>query len=409
MNIQREKISPGKISLITRKCVQNDTLQSKILELFAAIRCAQRPLLLVGRGVQSTFAHHALLQFIEKTHIPVVTSLLGFEVMPFHHPLRVGFIGTYGNRWANIALGNADLLIVMGSRLDIRQTGADVEGFRRGKTIFHIDCDQYEMNNRISGCIPILADVNEFLILANTELKVMSFLKHEAWLQFIQMQRAQYPDIAELKDFPGINPNVFMHDLSKVSQSAKAYVVDVGNHQMWAAQSLELDEHQLFLTSGGMGAMGFALPAAIGASYALNKQSVVAIIGDGAFQMNIQELQTIMRNNLPIRIIVINNNCLGMIRQFQDSYFNGRYQSTYWGYSAPDFSAIAKAYGLPALTISANHEIPKAMHWLKENDTGPHLLQVMISHLMNVYPKIAFGKPITEMEPFAKPIEMECT
>jgi len=208
-----------------------------------------------------------------------------------------------------------------------------------------------------------------------------------------------------------INPNIFMHQLSAASTSASAYLADVGAHQMWAAQSLEISDGQLFLTSGGMGAMGFALPASIGASLALNKQPVVVIIGDGCMQLNIQELQTIVRNKLPIKMIVMNNRNLGMIRQFQDSYFESRYQSTYWGYTAPDFEKIAAAYGISAKTISRPDEVDAAVNWMwnTNNEKNPVLIQVMVDPHTNTYPKIAFGKPITEMEPFAKPIEMEGT
>jgi acetolactate synthase-1/2/3 large subunit len=202
-----------------------------------------------------------------------------------------------------------------------------------------------------------------------------------------------------------------MHMLSNKSQKAKAYLADVGSHQMWAAQSLEINKEQHFLTSGGMGAMGFSLPAGIGASIALNKKPVVVLVGDGCLQINIQEMQTIVRNKLPIKIIVLNNQTLGMIRQFQDSYFESRYQSTYWGYDAPDFTKVAIAYGIDAKTIQNIDEINDAINWLwtDENITKPQLLQVMIDPHTNTYPKIAFGMPITEMEPFAKPIEMEGT
>jgi len=180
---------------------------------------------------------------------------------------------------------------------------------------------------------------------------------------------------------------------------------------MWTAQSLEISDDQVFLTSAGMGAMGFALPAAIGACLALNRQSVVPVIGDGCMQINIQELQTIVRNKLPIKIVVLNNQNLGMIRQFQDSYFESRYQSTWWGYSAPDFEKVANAYGINSKTITTTEETEAAVKWMwnEENNDKPVLLQVMIDPLTNTYPKIAFGKPITEMEPFSKPIEMEGT
>jgi len=186
-------------------------------------------------------------------------------------------------------------------------------------------------------------------------------------------------------------------------------VVDVGQHQMWAAQSLELNERQRFLTSGGMGSMGFGLPAAVGAALARPGTPLVVIVGDGGFQCNIQELQTVVRNQLPLKIVVLNNHCHGMVRQFQESYFDSRYQSTMWGYSAPDFVKVAKAYGIAARRVASSGEVEPALHWLWEQPVAPTLLEVSIESSTNVYPKMAFGRPITEMEPFAKPTEMEGT
>eukprot|EP01137_Pigoraptor_chileana_P016057 Opistho-2@72548 len=181
----------------------------------------------------------------------------------------------------------------------------------------------------------------------HVSLKENKFVSPGNWMHYIDQLKKKWPDINELNP-KGINPNVFMHMLSSKSQNAKAYLADVGSHQMWAAQSLELLEGQHFLTSGGMGAMGFSLPAGIGASIAFDRKPVVVLVGDGCMQINIQEMQTIVRNNLPVKIIVLNNKSLGMIRQFQDSYFESRYQSTYWGYSAPDFEKVSVAYGIEA-------------------------------------------------------------
>jgi acetolactate synthase-1/2/3 large subunit len=190
-----------------------------------------------------------------------------------------------------------------------------------------------------------------------------------------------------------------MHRLSEYSPEATAYIVDVGQHQMWAGQSLHLSANQRFLTSGGMGAMGSALPLAIGAAFAL-KKPVVAIAGDGGFQINIQELQTVAHHKLPVKIIIINNQAYGMVRQFQQSYFNERYQSTVWGVSAPDFTAVAKAYHIPAHSIKNPAEIKSALAKLWHDPLGPYLLNVSIDLKANAYPKIAFGYPFTEMEPF---------
>lgn len=186
-------------------------------------------------------------------------------------------------------------------------------------------------------------------------------------------------------------------------------MLDVGNHQMWAAQSLELSPDQRFLTSGGMGAMGFALSAAIGTSLAYPDQPVVMIAGDGGFQLNVQELQTVVHNRLPIKMVVLNNQCYGMVRQFQQSYFEERYQSTYWGYSAPDFARVAHAYGIASHTVDDVSNMQQALDRMWHDHRAPFLLQVIIDPLTNAYPKIAFGRPITEMEPFAKPVDMEGT
>jgi acetolactate synthase I/II/III large subunit len=411
MNIQRAEIEIGKINFIGRKKISSaaSDIDNKLDLLYQALQQAQRPLILAGNGIGCARSVHLFRHFMELIKIPVVTSLLAIDSVPSDHPLKVGMIGSYGNRWANLAIGMADLLIVIGSRLDIRQTGADIAGFRQKKTIFHIDCDVSEINNRVQDCIPIIIDIGDFLANSCAFFSTKNLSASTQWLNEINLLKEKWSDTQELKLCRGINPNVFMHQLSKNAHHAVAFIVDVGNHQMWAAQSLELKSHQLFITSGGMGAMGFALPAAIGSCLALGCRPTLAIAGDGAFQLNIQELQTIVRNKLPIKIIIINNQALGMIRQFQDSYFSGRYQSTYWGYSAPKFSAIAAAYGIPARTISKPEEVAEACEWFWNTSLEYGLLEVMVDSKINAYPKIAFGKPITEMEPFASPVEMEGT
>ena len=407
MDVQRVQIEDN---FFDTDSIVSSKIDSNILKsLIEDIKNAKKPLILSGRGVKASKSQELFDAFILKTQLPVITTLLGLDTIPFDNWQRAGFIGSYGNRWANIAFGECDLLIVLGSRLDIRQTGADTK-FIENRKIYHIDCEKGEINNRIKGCEPIVTDLKLFFGEFEKYAINESFLLKADWLNQINNLKKTWPDIKEL-DPKGINPNVFMHLLSNKSKKAKAYLADVGSHQMWAAQSLELYKDQHFLTSGGMGAMGFSLPAGIGACIAFEKEPVVVIIGDGCMQINIQELQTIVRNKLPVKIVVLNNRTLGMIRQFQDSYFESRYQSTYWGYDAPDFSKVAIAYGIEAMTIENPDEIDNAVEWLwkNENATKPQLLQVMIDPHTNTYPKIAFGRPITEMEPFAKPIAMEAT
>lgn len=407
MDVQRAQIN---VQLPTKRPSLSIDLEKSILNnLIQDIQKAKKPLILAGRGIKAGSSQILFTKFVNQIKIPVITTLLGIDTISFDDELRIGFIGSYGNRWANTAFGECDLLIVLGARLDIRQTGADTK-FIESRKIYHIDCEQSEINNRIKGCIPIVSDLNNFFNNIEQLINVEKFICPKDWMDYLKGLKQKWPDTNELNP-KGINPNVFMHMLSSKSNKARAYLADVGSHQMWAAQSLEISIGQYFLTSGGMGAMGFSLPASIGASIALGKQPVVVLIGDGCMQINIQELQSIVRNNLPIKIIVLNNRALGMIRQFQDSYFESRYQSTYWGYSAPDFERVAIAYGIDARTIESQDEVDDMIKWFwtEENHYRPQLLQVMIDPHTNTYPKIAFGRPITEMEPYVKPIEMEST
>jgi acetolactate synthase-1/2/3 large subunit len=376
-----------------------------LLQLAKAFSRAKRPLVLAGGGIRSANAIVGFRRFVEHLGAPVVTSLMGVDVIPRQSPLHGGLIGSYGNRWSNLALAQSDLVLVLGSRLDIRQTGNDVTGFAEGRRFFHIDCERAEMNNRIKGCTVWQEQLTSFLEAAARELKPNAGAK-AGWNERIAQLRAQHLDTDELKGVAGINPNAFIARLSQLSTTADNYVADVGQHQMWAAQSLQLSGHQRFLTSGGMGAMGFALPAGIGASLAGGTTIVIA--GDGGFQLNIQELQTLRRLRLPVKIVVINNHCHGMVRQFQESYFDQRYHSTLWGYSAPDFVRVAEAYGIRAARIDSPDQIDAAIGEMMR-DEDPYLLEVLIDPLANAYPKLAFGRKFGEMEPVSKPVEMEGT
>jgi thiamine pyrophosphate protein, central region len=396
MNIQNQEIEDA---LVEKPFLEKNltTCDDFINKYINALKVSKKPLLLIGRGIRAAQASELFKKFIAKFQIPVVTSLLGVDVLPYTHPLRVGFIGTYGNRWANYALGSSDVLLVLGSRIDLRQTGADIEAFKQGKQIFHVDIDSAELNNRFTDTITLNTNLVTFF--EEVQKIDYSYCLPIDWNAEIKEKREAYSDILELKNVKGINPNRFMHQLSKISFKAKGFTTDVGNNQMWSAQSLELNGDQLFLSSGGMGAMGYSLPAAIGASIALNKQPMVCISGDGGFQINIQELETVKRNNLPIKIVILNNHCLGMIRQFQDSYFESRYQSTVWGYSAPDFTAIARAYGIDSFSIEKEEDINIGLNRMWEDANAPFLLNVNINIHTNVYPKMLFGSPLTKMEP----------
>lgn len=408
MDVQREDIPADGIAPVhSEPCSASD--EETVRQVLDGLRRAERPLILVGGGLRSAGATDLLRAFLEDVQVPVVNSLMAVDALPFAHPLRIGLIGSYGNRWANLAIARSDVIVVLGSRLDVRQTGSDTESFRAGRTIYHVDCDAGEINNRVTGCVPIGGDLRAFLGAARRIAVSARVVAPRAWRTEISSLRDKWPAAQESPSLKGINPNAFLQSVSRVAESAAAYVCDVGQHQMWAAQSLELGPKQRFLTSGGMGAMGFALPAAIGASFAVPDKPIVLIAGDGGFQVNLQELETVRRNALPLKMIVLNNGCHGMVRQFQQSYFHERYQSTLWGYSAPDFARIASAYDIPSTTITCNDDIDAALASVRWDGEMPALLQVMIDTYTNAYPKLAFGRPITEMEPLAKPVDMEGT
>ena len=380
-----------------------------VADLIARLAEAERPLILGGGGLRSARAVGAFREFVGRAGVPVVHSLMGVDALPYDHPLRVGMIGSYGNRWANLAVDRSDLLLVLGSRLDVRQTGSRTDAFARGRAIYHVDCEPGEMNNRVTGCRALVAELGPFLTRAAEAFGATDPRDRSAWLAEIAAARREWPDVGEHRGVPGINPNVLMHELSARASGASAFVVDVGQHQMWAAQSVELGPGQRFLTSGGMGAMGFALPAAVGAAVSEPGRPVVVVAGDGGFQLNIQELQTVVRNRLPLKMVVVNNGCHGMVRQFQQSYFGERYHSTLWGYSAPGFAAVANAYGVEAATARGPDGVTAGLDALWRDPGSPFLLEVFVDTFTNAYPKLAFGHPISEMEPFAKPLGMEGT
>lgn len=365
-----------------------------------ALLLAKHPLVLAGGGVRSALAEKHALALLERLGVPVVTSLMGVDLLPAGHPLRVGMIGTYGNRWANWALEHADLVLALGSRFDVRQTGADLASFTRGKTFFQVDVDAAELNNRVLVQHALCMPLQEWFDL-EAAAPLDAWNGGEQWLGDIRAMEAKWPDTDEAAGVGGIDPNVLVRQVSGASPQAGSFVSDVGQHQMWAAQSVRLRGGQRLLNSGGMGAMGFALPAAIGACVASGRPSVV-FSGDGSVQLNIQELQTIRTHGLPVKIIVMNNGAYGMVRQFQEAYFGERYQSTVWGYEAPDFVRIAEAYGIPALRVEKREELTDALARLWEDPAAPFLLNVAIEQKRNAYPKTMFGQPLSRMEP-AKP------
>lgn len=398
MNVQRAEINPETLdsfrlpSQISNKF--DDAVINQIVEL---INYSIRPIILIGNGVRLGKAQDELIEFINKTGIPVVSSLMGLDAFPHDDQLFVGMIGTYGNRYANLAIANSDLVLALGTRLDTRQTGTKPETFARSAKIIHVDIDPYELNNKIRVDFPINANVKTFLVALNNYITGYDKKNIDTWRQIIKQYKEKYPSYkTPVND--NIEPNFFMHKISEFLPEDAIICVDVGQNQMWSAQSLEIKKSQRFLTQGGMGAMGSALSIAIGASFAKSGKFVVVITGDGGFQLNIQELQTIFHHQLPIKIILLNNHCYGMVRQFQDQYFNGRFQSTVIGYNSPDFQEVVSAYKIPVMKITHSTEITKSFQKLF-CDMQPIFIEVDIEPNIQVIPKLSVNRPVEDQDP----------
>jgi acetolactate synthase-1/2/3 large subunit len=383
----------------------DDVLNKKIDEIIALIQNSQRPVLLLGSGVRLGRAEEEAKKCIEALGIPVVVSWGAFDVLPHSYPLLVGALGVYGNRGANFTVQNSDLLISLGSRLDTRQTGGRVAYFARQAKKVMVDIDRNEIfkGRGLTIDIPVIADIKKFLNLFLAEMSLVAKHDISSWMQKTQEWKNKYPAVLneyyDQKD--KINSYIFFRILSDELGKNETVIIDTGGALAWSMQSFEVKSGQRFIASLGNSPMGYALPASMGASLALDKKPVVCVNGDGAFQLNIQELQTVFFYQIPIKIFVINNRSLGMIKQFQDQYFDSHYFATslVGGYTSPDFVKVAEAYGIKAVTIK---QLDSAQEKIREvlNNPGPILCDVWIDEDQKINPKIEFGRPLEDMAPY---------
>lgn len=369
-----------------------------IEEVLELIKSSKRPVILAGGGVRLSGASEELSNLAKYTGIPIVTTLMGLDCINNDNASYIGFMGTYGNRYSNLTVANSDLLIVLGSRLTSRQTSPMVDSFAREAKIVRVDIDKNELNLKLKEDISIEADIKEFLICLNRQIQnLKKDLDFQMWRDKINSFVKQYPSYPTQKDINKLDPNEFMNNLSDILNKNSIICLDVGQNQIWAAQSLKLKGKQRLLNSGGMGAMGFALPAAIGAYMASPNSNIVVIAGDGGIQMNIQELQTIVREGIPVKIIIMNNNSLGMIRHFQEMYFDSKYCGTIQGYSTPDFIKIGSAYNIDTIKITDENQIEQLIEVIK--DEKSYIIEVELKNRTYVIPKLAMGKPIEDQDP----------
>jgi acetolactate synthase-1/2/3 large subunit len=359
------------------------SLNKEINDLVSLIHRSEKPLILAGGGIQTSNSSIMFNNLVEKWKIPVIHSLMGVDVLDSNSDYRVGLIGSYGNRWANKAFAESDLVLSLGSRLDVRQIGSSHNNFLGNKTVIRVDVDRGEINSEIKSDLSIISDLNHFLSKA---LDIEIEKDFDGWHSEINKWRIENPQSREQLLNKSINPNLLISELSNSIRSVNAYLVDVGQHQMWAAQSIQLENGTRFITSGGLGAMGFAIPSAIGCAIT-SRQRNIAIIGDGCAQLTINELQTIKENNLPITILIFNNNQHGMVAQFQESNTPGRFALTRELYSTPNFKSVAKAYGIRAIKISKASQIRKLIRIVKKNKNKPMVIEIKISQEAKALPK----------------------
>lgn len=371
--------------------------EKEINRFVTELAAAKRPVILAGHGVKLAGAEEKMLKLAEMAKIPVVTSLLGTDSIPHNHELFYGFIGTYGYRYANFALANSDFIIVLGSRLDSRQVGVKYQTFAPMAKIVHVDIDKSELNATVKEWMSINYDVADFLDAVTPSVTIAE--ERKEWIEYLNWLRKKYPHVEQKIGMDSVDPVEIIASISDLAKKETVAVADVGLNQMWFAQGWRVKKGQTILTNGGMGPMGYALPAAIGASVSDGMKEVWAITGDGGMQINIQELQTLKRHSIPVKIAVFNNQALGMVAQFQGENFEGRYLGTKEGYDAPDFVKIAEAYGLPARKIRSKKEATPAIKWLAEQK-GPALLEILIPTDYLALPKAIYSKPIYDMRPF---------
>jgi acetolactate synthase-1/2/3 large subunit len=402
MDMQRYDIEPEALEGFVppaKKSLENpDLVASEILD---RIQKAERPILLLGNGIsKNPEFRKKVIDLVDKLGIPVITSIFGRDILPYHNLHNFGFLGAaYGHRYANIiANKKTDLIVSLGTSLCKRQVGMKPLEFAEDAGIIRVDLDSIELQRVIHPDErSFLADCNAVVLSLIGQLDQNSIPPHTSWLQVCSEIKAS------LETFDSLcgerKPNTVLETISRHAQALKVICCDVGQHQMWCAQSYELQEGQRLLFSGGHGAMGFSLPAAIGAHYGANAP-VGVVCGDGSFQMNIQELQLVFREQIPMTIFILNNNSLGLIQQQQDDLFEGRYHGSvaHGGYLSPDFKRIGDAYGISSHQITNNEELAALLDNL--DYTKPNLIEIIIDTNSRAYPKTPFSEVMHNQKPY---------
>lgn len=362
---------------------------NQIKKTATAIQKAKRPVIYAGGGIITSNASEELRNLVEKGKIPITTTLMGLGSFPEEHPLSLGMLGMHGLVYANTAISEADLIIALGVRFDDRVIG-NAEVFCPDAKFIHVDIDPAEIGKNVRIDIPIVGDLKYVLN------RMEQFLKSETdkkWLDRIAFLKEKYPQLYVEDNV--LRPQYIIEKLREMTNDDSIIVTDVGQHQMWTAQYYKFNQPRSFITSGGLGTMGFGFPAAIGAQIGCPKKRVFCIAGDGGFQMNIQELATAICNRIPVVVLLLNNGYLGMVRQWQELFFEKRYSQTCLD-GSPDFAKVAQVYGGKGVRVSSKEEFNNALIDALSEKTFC-LIDCIIPPEENVYPMVAPGEPINQM------------
>ena len=368
--------------------------QAQVQAAAAAINGAKKPLIVWGQGVILGEAEAAFKAFVEKTQIPAAWTILGLSALETEHPLNKGMVGMHGNYAPNLLTQECDVLIAIGMRFDDRVTGR-LDAYAKQAKVVHLEIDPAEINKNVHADYPVLANCKESL---EALTPLVETKKLDTWMaRFDELYSKEYEAVIEKDLKPskeGLTMGEVMVEINKASKSDAVIVTDVGQHQMVACRYASFVRSKSNVTSGGLGTMGFALPAAIGAKMGAPDRHVVAVIGDGGYQMTIQELGTIFQTGVGVKIVVLNNNFLGMVRQWQQLFFDKRYASTEM--TNPDFVTIAKGYHIPAKKVTAREDLAGAVEEMLATE-GPYFLEVVVEKEDNVFPMIPTGASLTEI------------
>lgn len=353
------------------------------------IKDSKKPLIIAGAGILKGHAYDELKEFVDKTNIPVAMTLLGLGSFPANHELALGMIGMHGTTYANYAANEADLVIAAGMRFDDRVTGNPLK-FLPNANIIHIDIDPAEIGKNKLIDVPIVGDLKNVLAELNQKIPKLS---HTKWLDEVAKLKKKYSLTFRKTEEDILIPQEILFEINKLTKGEVIVATDVGQHQMWSAQFIKFNNPYSILTSGGAGTMGFGLPAAIGAQVANPDKKVLAIVGDGGFQMTFQELMMIKEYKLPVKIFIINNSYLGMVRQWQELFNDRRYSSVDLSYN-PDFIKIGEAYGIKSIQLKTKKDLKKHLKKILESDEAV-LVECIVEKEENVYPMIPAGKDVS--------------